>query len=481
MPNLTSPIAAVRRRQRGSAKSQAPRLHWHHRVHQEWARERLHFWRLGFDPTYDRDAIQEAIKQTFQERDVLSYAVYELTGTYDIVIRMWLPMSCTLQKFKEALWTNLADKHIAVLDVFILTTDPIMHWVFDDPDSQSLREPRLQSRLPDSEIELINEGNLPEDRRREYENDGLIARTPHHEGIKFFVAIPAPQTARARAIDAFKRELVRIVRSASDIEEKSLYEGEGFAQFLIMGRVPFEKFSRLRTEILDKINSTNISATFGVRTYTFLSLLEDFVGDLFQEKLPTATEAVLPTVVDYLTIYESSRLEVKASAFADWTRWLVKQEGDHPQHVDRVTDEGVLRAVVGFLNAEGGVIVIGALERRQFPRDPVRSLLTKYPAVGEYYLVGIGEDMRGSDWDAYQRKLLNVLNRRITPMAGPWIRIEKQSSNGIDLCVLTVLQTTANWYYIADDPQFYVRQENTTQPLPGIDADAYKRERPRPF
>ncbi len=487
MLNTVSPIAEAVRRHLPAAVRKGPRIHWNHRVHQDWARERLHFWRLGFAPTYDHDAILASIRQTFEEKGILSYAVYELTGIHDIIIRMWLPLTCTLQEFRQALLHHLADKDVVVLDVFIATTDPIMHWVFQDPKTGALQEPDLESRLPDSEIELLNEGKLPEDRRIQYEHQNLIAAATPHEGIKFFIVIPTLQAALATAIVALKTELEHILRSADNITEKSLYQGEGFAQFLIMGRVPFDEFDCLRTEIIEAINSRGISPIFGVRTYTFLSLRDDFVGELFQDKMPTIAEAAPMTVVDYLTTYESKRLEVKASAFVDWARWLVEQAtdqpqaSDHPQASDDVTNEGVIRAVVGLLNAEAGVIVLGALEKRQFPKDPIRSLLeSRFPTLDEYYVVGIEEDMRPRDWEAYKRRLLGVLNQRITPQPGPWIRIEMESYGGSALCVITVLQTTANWYYIEDDHRFYVRQENTTQPLPGVAADAYKRERPRP-
>lgn len=76
---------------------------WHHRCHEVWAQEELSFWRLYFAPTYNHREIVTRIKTVLMDCKILSYAIYELTGEIDLLLRLWIPPSVTQLSFENAL------------------------------------------------------------------------------------------------------------------------------------------------------------------------------------------------------------------------------------------------------------------------------------------------------------------------------------------------------------------------------------------
>jgi hypothetical protein len=303
------------------------------------------------------------------------------------------------------------------------------------------------------------------------------------------VVTSASQLLTVDARGFLRDQLLRIAERADDhdgIHEISLYEGAGFCQFLLLGKVEAGSFFLLHSMVIDEINKIGAAQWFGARTYTYVSALDSL--PLFEEHIPSDVSTVdvsAKPVEAYLQADESQEVEVKASAFVDIKQWVFTGKCSSSEEI---TNEGILRAIVGMLNAGGGTIVIGALEQKRFPDWRDKERLSKLPEVGEYLCCGIELDFQGKDWDFYARKLKTVVNNRIEPPPTGLITVVRAHADdanlaGVEFCVISVQETDREWFYLRTAPEanerFLVRFGNETLEYSGPVADGYKRSRPR--
>ena len=465
--------------------TQIPRFQWNHRLHQEWGHSQLQFWRLAFSPTFNRKAVVTALTEVLRVHNVVSFALYEITGMHDLILRVWLPNATSLGEFERTLRSRLDSRHLQMYDIFIVS-DIVMHWVWDNNGTEPMRAPtsnRIRTRMSDEKILSFNRAEISLEEFESAKRAHLVSESAPHRGAKFFVVIPHPHAVFTWAADELKERLSNVLRQAQSIQEKSLYEGTGFGQFLIIGRADYTNFTKIGEEILDPINDMGIGG-FGVRTYTYVSPLSDFI--LFQELLPTDGARIHPTIAitDYLSQDESNTLEFKGSAFADLARW-VHTDGERLQESSAVTNEGILKSIVAMLNGDGGFVIVGVLEVDKFKSQSAVAKLAAFPKFGRYVCTGIELEMQGHDFDWYQLRLRDIIKSRISPAAGSYVNIDKVEFEGVTLCVISAEGTDDEWFYLADDPKrpnalkFYAREGNRTNELVGPEADHYKRARPR--
>jgi predicted HTH transcriptional regulator len=222
-------------------------------------------------------------------------------------------------------------------------------------------------------------------------------------------------------------------------------------------------------------------AAFGIRTYTHLNATTDFL--MFQDHLALPDQVERSkSLVNYLTDGESDNVEVKASAFMDVNRWI-KGDGKLSES-DKVTNDGILRAIVAFLNSSGGTIVIGALETLKYVDSDPNSRLEEMPLVGVYRCCGVDMEMKGS-WDSYELRLRDIIASRIKEPAMLWYTLRMEEYRGRTLCLVSVREPDRGpnhgWYYLypqSEGPsEFYVRDGNKTLQLDGPEADRYRREK----
>ena len=469
----------------------APHFQWNHRVHEMWGQERLIFWRLAFSPTYDRDAVLSALRDVMKKNRVSSYVFYELAGVYDLLLRIWLPSSVTQEEFKRSLREHLGSTDLQVCDDFNVT-QVVVHWVWDSEKTGDNCIPPpsvLNHCLSKQEIADIESGRLTQTQRLEFEKMNLIAPCDVESGITFITVIPPSiQYRSSRANDRLRDRLKGILLQAQHVHEASLYEGLGFGQFLLLGKVPHEHFFKINDEIIEEINNLNVQ-DFGVRTYTHIGCNPNFLD--FQEHLSPIGQAGASlgkapeqTINEVLNAEESESLEFKGSAFVDISRWV---HSDESPLSDKITNEGVLKAIVGFLNGKGGKLVIGALEAKRFSDPSSAGKLAACPRVGSFICCGVDLELElagAKDWDWFQLRLTDLINTRVIPSPLSFIRIERQEFEGRGLCVVSMHQGKS-WFYLREDAskplslKFYVRQGNGTRELNGPDADLHKIEHPR--
>lgn len=420
------------------------------------------------------------------EHGVRSYAIYETLGLFDLFIRAWLP-SQTLERFEQNITDALEGEFLQLLEPFSVTRI-LRHHVWDGDDAV-LREPAkevLTSPWDDDKIERANAGDLSDEEWERYEGEHILARLVPKPGIKFFTVITSPLfsvTGEGRL--RLEHGLLEIL-SKHKISEPSLYEGSGFGQFILMGRVPTQDFFEIPS-LAYAINQEGISTAITARPYTHVCARQDLLH--YSDALPAreARDEIDPLLL--LKHGESHVIEVKASAKLDWKRWLSTDEPS-PHDSEEVLNDGVIRAIVGMLNADGGHIVIGALEAdRQFGAykatdHPKLALFTE--RYGEYICVGINDEAsyRKREWDGYRLQLQEVIAERIEPAPAGAISLTRWTlDDGRELCVVGVQPNRSTWFYRVSGPgdvaTFFVREDGRTVAYAGGTADAYKRSRPR--
>jgi hypothetical protein len=453
------------------------RFQWHPRVHTQWGKERLYFWRLRFLPAYHRKTAVDALLKILKDRNVNAYTIYELFGEWDLMVRLWLPRETTSVELGAAVSEMV--KQVGLHDEDHFSVDDIVrHWVWGA--GTELERPSdtrmLDAPPPDDEIAQINKLSPDTELVARLESENLLRSVSHHPGIKFAMVVTAPvANPPIKQRHRLLKELTRIVDGADEILERSLYQGHGLGSFLILGRVLEGRFDAIRTQIADKITDGIDPESIGARTYTMIVASQDSldVRDVLrpQHDIRAAEEV---SVEDALQQPESDTLEVKASAFTDYDRVL---HGDGESNENDVADRGVLKAVTAMLNSGGGTVVIGALEARRYARDA--QALGDPLAIGDYLCVGVQRDFGNDhDWDHYARRLLAIIGQRIDPGPHLWINLTREAVDGVAMAKITIAAPDRHWYY-QQGKHFYVRRGSESIELLGTEADRYRHERPR--
>jgi hypothetical protein len=453
-------------------------LQWHPQVHRKWANERLLYWRLGFFPTYDSNEIEQGLLRTLEQHNILSYTCYELIGAYDLLLRAWVPNSESHDEVQESLIKNLSPTNLRLCEAFVVSRTP-RHWVWGDGCAPSAPDPELlEEPLGDEElVQIQDETKMHWDLVQRRVEENLIGDAEHSPGLKFFLVVTALAPAHSLYVERrLEERLIKTLDQAPPgITERSLYSGDGFGRFLMMGRIPFDQFSLIGEYFVTEMNDETLREDFIARTYTHLAAFDQPL--IRQDRLLPVdhgrkTRREL-SVEDLLREEESEELEVKGSAFLDLKRLIV---GDHTADWENneITKE-VLTTLTAFLNTNGGILVLGALESDRFREADVIDQLGKVPLIGPYFYVGIGVDYTKGTWDDFQRRLEQIIEQRITPDPTPYLKVSKRLAQDRDMCVITVKKPARDFFYFGGK-ELYVRKGSRTICLEGPDADQYRRE-----
>jgi hypothetical protein len=473
-----------------------PRTIWHHRVHQEWAGEELAFWRLAFFPTYDyENIVKPLVQKVMSDLKIGSYAVYETMGVFDIFIRAWLPAGVS-HRFERALVEALDGASLQLCEGFGVTR-VVRHWVWDTGEGEPMAEPTRQTLvepLPAKRIESVNLGHLGEDEFAALETASLLVRRQlvvkngdddesqeQGNGVKFLIVIASSTFATYQEREREASELVRIMQER-EIEDASLYEGNGFGQFVMMGRVPADRFYLL-PRLAIAVDSARRRDT--ARPYTFVSAHPGVM--MFQEQLPTQLppEPTDIRVSELLSQQPGATLAIVPSARMNWRRYLIGETPDLMPDEDHF-NEAIVTTVVGLLNAQGGCLVVGALaaDARFGPNHAEEHpLLAEYPPEGDYLVLGLDREEEPYVWDRFRQWLVSTIRLRVEPAPIGTVGVTKHTIHGRELCVIRVAPTSATWYYRrvspSEDPAFFVREDARTVRQRGLSADIYKQASPR--
>lgn len=449
---------------------------WHYDVHKKLG-ESLLYIQLTFLPTYKREEIFEQIRGFFQKKKISSYCIYEIYGYYDLLLRIWIPERQLLMCPKE-LHDRLKHLYCTRAIPFYVEENPL-HWAWWDKEKDKILFPSKKdiNNLSKDTIRTIEQGTQDELERLEVTHIiRIIKESSSKKGIKFFVVIPQPYLSEIPDKESKDRLISRLKKGLENFQgivEPSIYVGSGFAWILVKGKILFQEYARLNNLVQDILVAG--VEDFMIRTYTYLVTDSAHPYSIEQEilNLPQSTVEKKHNIDDYLQHEEDDQFEVKGSLSFNVDRYLRDKTYKGDFRDEKIAIEGVVRSIVGLLNAEGGEILIGVLEEKRYGdvlKDPGNPL-SQLPRVGERIVFGI--NCESEDWDKFSRRLTDLIRAHIGRDASAIInKIEKHHYKGQDLCLVKVPKG-AGWYYL-DEKQFWVRRAGSTILLEGQEMDRYK-------
>lgn len=102
-------------------------LQWHGEMHRKLGGRSLHFWFLRYAGIYEKQEAFRKLLKCMEEVDAEAYAGYELTGEFDVMLRIWLHPAA-VGRFSEML-----------RELVVLTTsrnysvsETVRHWVWEE-------------------------------------------------------------------------------------------------------------------------------------------------------------------------------------------------------------------------------------------------------------------------------------------------------------------------------------------------------------
>ena len=189
--------------------------------------------------------------------------------------------------------------------------------------------------------------------------------------------------------------------------------------------------------------------TFCDRRRTLLArVVRDGFNTLWEESTPEPAEGV----AELLRVGESQTVEFKSTA-----RWNL-----HAGRPDKKMEHAIAKTVCGFLNAQGGKLLIGV--------DDGGSI------------IGLDSDLqtlRKRDNDGYELFLRQMLDDSLSVPTAGIVRIGFENVNGEDVCVVSVSSSGKPVFAKSHDGdrehrEFWVRTGNATNQLHGDDMVEYQ-------
>ena len=481
---------------------------WHPAVHERWGNERLHFWFLQYESIYDRKTYVRKLEDLFFELGICSYSIYELTGGFDLLARVWIPNTLRTEIFEERLY-GVGQVHQAHR---FKVRDTFRHWPWRIRENgrYDIRRPEplaLDADPLSRDITTLNAANrdaIISERPREvepaanckvskkelssllrqYESTSLLVRpTYRNRGIKFVVLVTS-QSGKPEELSIITSKISETLDAAcrrGTLNEASLHFGEGFekVRYLILARVPYAKYHEVIDQLLTPIN--RLVGVVRTRTFTYTISTPGFVAHREQLPVPEREFPEIPTDArEMLSWEESEEFEVKGSGLTNLARWI-NEGGPFTESDQSVTR--LARAVASLLNTKGGLVLLGALEEAKFPDESgKRKRLGDYAEirVGNYLCIGVDREMkRKGGWDAYVRHLRAKVLKQIGPGADFWVgefekrKVVTPDGNSRTLVVIPVLKSE-EWFWL-DGDVFIVRRGPESTRLKGKEANDYQR------
>jgi hypothetical protein len=457
------------------------RIHYHHAAHECWADRQLHFWFLTAHSFYERDAFKRELKAVANELGIETYATYELIGSYDLMIRLYLKSGSGTKDFAAAVRRRLRPATQYRFGV----EEVARHWVWakGSDDRGPIHEPSaeiLSRRYPRTELALLNDQENGSAERttliERYAALDLVRTVVPGDGIKVVITVGFDHSPDEEDLARFRDRLCKwLDKSKERLHERSLYVGDAGQkqQFLVMCLIAHRDFHRIREWLIEPIADAVGTGHTHATTYPVAS--SDLV--CFEERieLPSENRA---DVTSLMSSHELSRFEVKASLLAPLDPWL---KSDKPLSEQPAWPlKSVLKGIVGLLNSGGGTMVIGAAEEQAYEKfQQALARLRQFPALGPYRVVGLVDPTYTEfGWDAWDTKFNNLLQAKIDPPPGVLVQRREGELEGQPVCVVDVdepQEDAAFWLREAQNSLvYYARVGTSVTPLHGTAADQHR-------
>lgn len=330
---------------------------WHQKVH-KWDGESLLYFQINFVPIYRREEISQCLKSFLKEKNIYSYSVYEIYGLYDLFLRLWLPRDCAPTNFREALYEALRPFGCANLLPFYVEQN-FHHWAWADGAATVPSSTDIRSLSPEV-IRLIREGTPSKSVIKQLETKYLLRRYEQSKGIKFFIIITPPamgESPTERRASHIYQVLRDIIISESDVAELSMYTGSGFAWVLLEGKIRQIRHYLSLNNLVQKIDDVGVS-DFCIKTCTCIATGSRRPFSIEVEQLVLeASELNEKDSNSFIEREEDPRFEIKGSFKLNVNRHLRDKKRPIVRE-NRLALEGVIKAVAGFLNADGGTVLV---------------------------------------------------------------------------------------------------------------------------
>lgn len=454
--------------------TRTPTQVWHHELHNQFARERLCFFWISFGAHYERRPALAQIKRALQSVPILSYAVWELLGEQDLLIRIFLPVDIHPDDLRDRLSEAIVQPHAA--DVNFFTVSKVLyHWM-------SARYPVsvsdfLRTVDPSHTSELNDHKRFPAASLAIYTRKHFVFPLATDGLIPFFMRISEkPEAAPMVTERDFEGELIALFKKASRyLNRVGIFKGIGFrSRYLVSALIEPESWPKLRDVLSEGVLGLDKYA----KTVTHLSarpkpidrreqLKSEVVGGVHTTPL---SPALFEGLVDGP---ETKILELKGTAFIDVKRW---RDTGEPQKSNVIT-QSLVKVIAGMLNTVGGRVIVGVLElsSKEISRFTVDQIKQLFPDLqvtpsNKRAVIGVSHEYGANDWDGYDRRIREILNSRIDPPPTRWLEIETVPIFGLDCCVVTVSRHRS-WFFVkgdkGKDDTFYIRDGSITKPLTG--------------
>ncbi len=169
------------------------------------------------------------------------------------------------------------------------------------------------------------------------------------------------------------------------------------------------------------------------------TLIANAINKYMKELLKDLPEKQEKTLDDYLAHGENATVEYKATL-----RWDIMKN-----NVNKALQKVIAKSIAGFLNAEGGVLLVGVLD--------------------DGSIHGLSDDMktlRRSDKDGFKQALVQTIKKYLGVEYSKYVHIKIVEKDGKDVCVIEVEKGPEPVFLDGEqEKEFYIRAENTTIPL----------------
>lgn len=446
-----------------SADDQKAR-HWHPDIHFR-LHEYVRYVRVTLKTQYTTEQFFEAFQALCQKWNVKNFTVLEVYGTHDLVIRIFSKQERPfIQDFRDFIEAP-TPKMKATPSQWADYGDCLHHWLWakaDDTDPLPV-DPDLIEDIVNSPVDV--ESRLLEaiGEERLVTLNALRMENLPKPGIRFLVFISsANQADKTMPNDAkaqFANKVVEDVLSIDGITHEEIYQGDNSEWIIVDARVEFENYFAIND--LKTVLHQSMLASYGCRITTYLCC-NNIEGALEQEKLCATHELETPPLTEedirqYLTQSESGRMEVKGSVQQDLRAFLTDGTVKKMEFKDGV--DPILKTITGFLNSDGGLLIVGAVEEIYFKGAD----LSEYPQLGEHRLVGIDTEM---DFDKADRTVTQKIRQQISSVASRLCKISGFTIETKELMAIEVRKCPTVQNYQGN---IYVRENAQTRQLTGAE------------
>ena len=441
MPKTSS--RAVNHEPVADADDEAPFL-WHHDLHERIAEEVLYFMFVRTTP-YEQPSLLRNVQKAFDAYHVRSFAVWELFGDRDLLLRFWLPRQESFGDFESSLKDCIQNSYGLSLEHFVVNSfECHSEW-------EGLKSPEAVLSLIETSDLRRPTKEIPQSRRVRYIKENLATRTGKFQTtLKVFGIVhmfdPFPEDAARASIENYRKTL-----ADERLSGVALFRGSGVGEFFISARVARRDMELLSRSIMPAIQKNG--PTYRTRTITHIASLsrplirreqllptESPFGRYFKAESPPTEQSVQRS----LSEDEGTMFEAKGSVFVG-VKAGARRESSAPLGRTGLL-QPVLKTIVAFLNTDGGLLLIGAVEQRDYEFDGLSQKYSKAEAVGRHFIVGIQNEYKDGKWDAYERLLQSKIANKIGVAPESWIRITRVRLGESDICAIEVKASPRAFY-----------------------------------